>query len=251
VSYDPSREIEIAKEFLGYHEGAANYNQFSAWQGLDPHNPWCASFTCYCAVGAGLLFPTYCTFGIKGEAYVPTMKQNAQRWGTWRERYWHSHPGDFVVYDWQNDGVLDHIEIVLADDGTNLVTIGGNVSDAVSYRTRSRANVGGFVALSESGQMYVPPKVMPMFSPPLFLVARLRNPDGGWWECYDNGTVDYLPDNSTVVTHGGMISPSDKAAFAGRHAAQLLPRKYGPGGKKNGFKIVAQSGEVYVPSGQR
>lgn len=248
MSYDPQVEIETAKSFLGYHEGANNYNQFSAWQGLNPNNPWCASFTSYCAVAAGLAFPPFCTFGTKGDAYCPTFKTDAQRWGTWRERYWHSAPGDFVLYDWGNDGVLDHIEIVLNDDGTNLVTIGGNVSNAVAYRARSRANVGGFIALSESGQVVVKPKVEPMLN--LHLAARLHNPDGGWWEAYDNGLVDYLAPDGTI-THGGMNSPADVANFAahGEHVADLVPRTYGSP-PKHGYTIIATDGNHYVPSGQ-
>lgn len=94
---------------------------------------------------------------------------------------------------------------------------------------------------------YVPPapKVPPMLN--LHLAARLHNPDGGWWEAYDNGQVDYLAPDGTIVA-GGMTSPADAAAFAGRHVAQLLPRLYGLG--KHGFTIVATSGETYVPLAQ-
>lgn len=254
MSYDPQRSIDVAKSFLGYHEGANNYNQFSPWQGLAPNNPWCASFVSYCAVAGGLEFPDYCTFGTRGDSYCPTFKTDAERWGLWRERYWHPTAGDFVLYDWQNDGVLDHIEMVLNDDGTNLVTIGGNVGNAVAYRTRNRANVGGFIALSESGQLVVKPKVASMFSPYKQLAARLRNPGGGgqvagWWEAYDNGLVDFLGDDGSVV-HGGMCSPSDVGNFAahGEQVASLVLRPYGAG--KHGYTIIAQDGNTYVPSGQ-
>lgn len=100
------------------------------------------------------------------------------------------------------------------------------------------------------GLSYLPPKpkVEPQFMPALQLAARLHSPDGGWWEAYTNGLVDYLDPKGQIV-HGGMTSPADQRAFAGRQIAQLLPRSYGSP-KRHGYTIVATSGEKYVPSAQ-
>src|SRR5690242_1621275 len=99
MTYNADGSVAVAKSFLGYHEGANNYNMFSAWQGLNPYNPWCASFTCYCAYeGGGYRFPDNSTFGEKGEAYTPTMRDRAVQEGIWRDKWWRAQPGDFVEY---------------------------------------------------------------------------------------------------------------------------------------------------------
>lgn len=153
MTYNAAASVAYAKTQVGYHEGANNSNKFSPWQGLDDNNPWCASFVCYCAVQAGgYHFPTNSTFGIKGEAYTPTMKTRAQQEGIWRDKHWRALPGDFVEFDWGNNGVIDHVELVIYDDGVNIITIGGNTSDQVAYRKRDRTYVAGFVALSQSPQ---------------------------------------------------------------------------------------------------
>lgn len=153
MTYDPQASVALAKTRVGYHEGVNNYNPFSSWQGLNPYNPWCASFTCWAAVeGGGYRFPTNNTFGYKGEAYVPTMKQRAQEEGLWRPRSWRARPGDFVLFDWGNDGLLDHVEEVIYDDGIMILDVGGNTGNMCAFRTRDRGSVAGFYALSDSPQ---------------------------------------------------------------------------------------------------
>lgn len=251
MTYDAGKSIEIAKSFLGYHEGANNNNQFSAWQGLNPNNPWCASFACYCACNAGFAFPANSTFGVKGEAYTPTMKLRAQQAGYWRDKTWRAQPGDFVEYDWGNDGLIDHVEIVIADDGVHLVTIGGNVSDAVSYRTRDRTYVAGFVALSQAGQsapVEPPFKVKPVFDPALDNIRdALPHPQGkGTWIALDSAIIVWRPTSGPPI-FGGMTSPADRAAWGNRHVARL-----GPYTRQNGdagYRIFATDGGTvgYVP----
>lgn len=250
MSYSPVAAIEWASKLIGFHEGPNNSNPFSVWQGIDNNNPWCASFACEAVVEAGgYRFPANSTFGVKGEAYVPTLAERAKQEGLWRDRSYHGRAGDLVMYDWQGDGVLDHVEIVLTDDGTTLHTIGGNTGDAVAARTRNKNSVGSFYALSESAQVELPPKVMPMFSPALEVVAALANPDGGAWMARQDGTVVFVNNAGTAV-EGGMVSPADRQHFAGRKVAKLVARPYGPGGRLHGYTIVAQSGEKYVPEAQ-
>lgn len=260
MTYLAARSVAAAQSFVGYHEGNNNYNIFSPWQGLNPYNPWCASFTCYCAVEAGgYRFPDNSTFGYKGEAYTPTMKTRAEQEGIWRDKAWKASPGDFVEFDWGNDGLIDHVELVIADDGTNLVTIGGNTSNGVYYRKRDRYNVAGFVALSQSPQAVVPPppfKVRPMFDPPRPLRAWLHHPDNlGTWVGFSSGRVAFLWANGTAPREGGMISDADRRAFTGRTLARLTARPYYriENGKRvlhHGYTIVATSGETYIPEAQ-
>ncbi len=257
MTYHADRAVATAKSYLGYHEGANNSNPFSVWQGLDDNNPWCASFTCYCSVeGGGYRFPANSTFGYKGEAYTPTTKLRAQQEGIWRDKWWRSAPGDHVLFDWGNNGLIDHVELVIADDGTKIVTIGGNTSNGVYYRTRDRHYVAGFVGLSQSPQAAPPPpvwKVRPMYDPAMPLRATLRHPENqGTWLGMSGGRVLFVYANvDQAPAEGGMISDADRKAFQGRTLARLLHRTYTKDGtQRHGYTIVATSGERYIPEGQ-
>lgn len=247
MSFSSTLELAAARGRVGFHEGADNDNPFSAWQGLNSHNPWCASFACWAAASGGFVFPPYFTFGSKGDAYCPYMQRDAITAGLWRDKTWRAAPGDFVLYDWTHDGVLDHIEIVVFDDGVNLATVGGNVSDGVNYRKRDRTYVAGFVALSASDQVPPPWKVKPMFVPPFEVAAALGNPDGGAWLARDNGTVLFVGPNGEQI-EGGMTSPADRTAWSDRHVAHLEP--YVRHNGHHGYRIFATDGGTvgYVPS---
>lgn len=152
MSYVKEKTITWAKSQVGFHEGPNNSNPYSVWQGLDNNNPWCASFQCQADYEGGYRFSDACTFGERGEAYTPTEAERAKVEGLWRDKNWRALPGDAVLYDWGNNGLIDHVEVVYYDDGNHLVTIGGNTSDSVAYRTRDRTYVAGFWALSQSDQ---------------------------------------------------------------------------------------------------
>src|SRR5262249_23890729 len=141
-------QLATAQRWLGFREGKNNDNPFSSWQGYPtPFLPWCDSFANYCAVqGGGFVWPDFCQFGAKGDGYVPYSEEHAQRMGIWKPSSAVARPGWQVIYDWQHDGIADHIETVVADDGHNLATIGGNTSDAVLYRRRTHQFVVGFAA---------------------------------------------------------------------------------------------------------
>ncbi len=261
MTYNAEASVVVAKSYVGYHEGRNNYNIFSPWQGLNPYNPWCASFTCYCSVqGGGYRFPDNSTFGYKGEAYTPTTKIRAQQEGIWRDKWWRAAPGDHILFDWANNGLIDHVELVIYDDGTNIVTIGGNTSDAVLYRKRDRHYVAGFVALSQSPQAVkqpVPWKVRPMFDPALPVRAILENPDGGLWIGMSGGRVDFVPSNYPKAPRlvGGMKTDADRMHWGSRILARLEARPYNKIENhvrvlKHGYTIVATDGARYVPENQ-
>lgn len=91
-------------------------------------------------------------------------------------------------------------------------------------------------------------KIMRHLDPPVFV---LRNPQGGAWIAYASGRVDYVNNGKTV--HGGMVTPSDAKAFAGRTVKLLELRWYRHLGiKRAGYTIVdtATPPERYVPQGQ-
>lgn len=82
--------------------------------------PWCASFVEWCFVQAGLkeLFA-------EKSAYVPYFVQQAKvrGWAVAKPA-----PGDLACFDWNKDGVSDHIGFVVDVLGTKLLTVEGNTA---------------------------------------------------------------------------------------------------------------------------
>ena len=52
-------------------------------------------------------------------------------------------PGDLLLYDWNGDGVADHIGVCVAVSGSKLTTVEGNVDEAVCRLTRSASAAMG------------------------------------------------------------------------------------------------------------
>jgi len=139
--------LKIARSEIGYKENPPNSNgsKFGDWYGLN-YQPWCAMFVSYCFYNAGLALPitkptgfAYCPYGIK--------------WFK-EQRKWFQNPklGDVVFYDWQNDGISDHVGLVeqVNNDGS-IIAIEGNTSNSnnsnggqVMRRKRYRKNICGF-----------------------------------------------------------------------------------------------------------
>lgn len=95
--------------------------------------PYCAMFVSWVLAQAGMTPPG----GIF--AYCPTGLANARRLGRTRDKR-AARPGDLVFFDWNRDGVSDHVGIVTANRGSYLETIEGNTSPGVRG---SQSNGGG------------------------------------------------------------------------------------------------------------
>lgn len=151
-NFFPQMAVEEAEQDVGFKEGWNNWNPYSLWQYGSPNNPYCNSATCKWSYDAGFRFWPDCTFGEKGESYTPTYALKARNHGVWRDKWWRANPGDDVEFDWGNNGLIDHVEKVVADDGVTIITVGANTSNGVYFRRRDRKYVSNFVALSEAGQ---------------------------------------------------------------------------------------------------
>jgi peptidoglycan hydrolase-like protein with peptidoglycan-binding domain len=143
----PSQVLQIAAREIGYRESppGSNGNKFGRWYGMD-YQPWCAMFVSYCFYNAGLPLPittplgfAYCPYGVKWFKNKGKLSQAPE-------------VGDVVFYDWQNDGVSDHVGIVetVNADGS-IVAIEGNTSvgndsngGQVMRRTRQKSTIVGF-----------------------------------------------------------------------------------------------------------
>lgn len=95
--------------------------------------PYCAMFVSWVLSQAGMTPPG----GIF--AYCPTGLNNARRLGRVHDKR-AATPGDLVFFDWNKDGVSDHVGIVTANRGSYLETIEGNTSAGTRG---SQSNGGG------------------------------------------------------------------------------------------------------------
>ena len=135
--------INIAAKELGYSrwkdpQAGTKYGRWyagktgSSYFG-DSGVPYCAMFVSWVLTQAGMTPPG----GIF--AYCPTGLANASRLGRVRDKR-AAKPGDIVFFDWNKDGVADHVGIVTANRGSYLETIEGNTSPGVRG---SQSNGGG------------------------------------------------------------------------------------------------------------
>jgi hypothetical protein len=138
----------------GYQEGANNSNKYGEWYGWD-HVSWCAMYVTWCAeknrsasFARGLRY-----------AYCPYVVADARagRYGLRVVSAAAAKRGCLCLFDWNDDGIADHIEIVTLGPGrgNSFHTIGGNTSsgmggpqsngDGVYQRTRYVSDVICFV----------------------------------------------------------------------------------------------------------
>jgi hypothetical protein len=117
---------------------------------------WCAAFAKYVWKQGGV---TSYLSDITGMA--ASFKSYGQNHGTWHARGSYTpQPGDALVFDWEHDGVIDHVGIVTSVSGGTVYTIEGNSGDKVSahsYSTTDTDIVGyttavGVTSGSQAGQ---------------------------------------------------------------------------------------------------
>lgn len=98
-----------------YYGGPVNGSQY----------PWCCAFV-WCGFRAADALNLFC--GGQKTAWCPFVVNYARTHDQWIEKdYRH---GDLLLYDWDRDGVADHIGFLL-EAGETLHTIEGNVGDSV------------------------------------------------------------------------------------------------------------------------
>lgn len=150
---------------------------------------------------------------------------------------------------WYGYGPLGHTSISLGD-GREMAAHGRRTGIGISTLDAGFYQDAFIIPGVHYGPPIPPWKVQPQMTE--HLNARLYNKQTkGWFDGYPDGRVDYLaPDGK--ISHGGMVSASDKQAFAGRTLALLEDRWYikTNGVHTFGFTIVATSGERYVPEAQ-
>lgn len=125
--------LNIAREELGYEEGANNNTKYGAEYGLN-YNPWCQMFIWWCANKAGIS-----TEIIPKTASCPT----AYKWFKARSQVVPANDvksGDIIFFTWDNSNNADHVGIVEVVNGNIITTIEGNKNNAVERRNINKDN---------------------------------------------------------------------------------------------------------------
>ncbi len=135
--------LAIAKTQLGYKESTENYiiaesgvqkgyTRYGAWYG-DSYGDWCAMFVSFCMHYGGVEgIPLHsgCTPWIRELKEMNLFRPQ----GSYRPE-----PGDIIFFDWESDGLSDHVGLVSEykdatdDSPAELVTLEGNASNRVRY----------------------------------------------------------------------------------------------------------------------
>lgn len=130
--------VSGATKWIGTREGDANHKKIlSIYNGQTPlprgyrlreSDAWCAGFVTAVAVetGCGDVFPRECSCWY--------MEKMAGEMGYIIDRS-KTDVGDVVLYDWEPDGTVDHVGIVVQRNVNTLKVVEGNKSNAVGYRT--------------------------------------------------------------------------------------------------------------------
>ncbi len=113
--------VAAARSQLG-NEGGLKYCE---WYGYPYRVEWCAIFVSWCAEQCG-----YLDAGVlpRMEGLRPYVEWFRER-GQWQYRDYEPSPGDIIFFDWESDGLSDHVGIVEKVEDGFVYTIEGNAND--------------------------------------------------------------------------------------------------------------------------
>lgn len=118
--------LNVARTQIGFHEGVNNSNPYGLWYGI-PNAPYCAMGVSWCFGQVGLSH-LIAAQTAKGFSYNPAGLAWFQRQGMVVNKY-AGLPGDLVFFDWNGDGIVDHVELLEAAAADGLTTIGFNTGN--------------------------------------------------------------------------------------------------------------------------
>lgn len=133
------RFVEWVRSQVGVTEYSAAHKKYADEFGMPYSWPWCSIFTSY-----GLL-----KFGGFARDELPGSLAYSGSWLNWahghRVSYADAQPGDFIIYDWGDGGMTDHVEVYVGDGQG----IGGNESDPSGGAVKgpSPVSVGNIVGV--------------------------------------------------------------------------------------------------------
>ena len=121
--------IDLALSQVGQQGGEPYWRHM----GFGSRVEWCACFVDWCMRNSGIgdSYPT-----TSNNAYCPTLVdwfRNNGRWGN--NTFTDLVAGDTIFFDWDGDGVSDHIGLVIGRDASTVYTVEGNSGDAVAMNS--------------------------------------------------------------------------------------------------------------------
>ena len=130
--------VAVAQSQIGNVGGAPYWS----WWGLDYRVEWCAIFVSWCADQCGYLDAGVLPKMEGVRPYVDWFIERAQ----WQDRDYEPSPGDIIFFDWESDGLADHVGIVEKVEDGLIYTVEGNSGDVCAERryTLGAASVYGY-----------------------------------------------------------------------------------------------------------
>ena len=107
--------------------GNAGGETYWSWYGFNSRVEWCACFVSWCGdqcgyIDAGVL-PKFASCTFQG---VPWFRER----GLWQDNTYVPNPGDIIFFNWDGDGLVDHVGIVEKAENGRVHTIEGNSGNA-------------------------------------------------------------------------------------------------------------------------
>jgi hypothetical protein len=247
-----------ARKWKNYKEGANNHTTFGEWYATLVKNSsfayaaWCDEYVSYCAHASG-------NADIVGQyAYCPSHVNFFKNRGQWHKATEAIKAGDIIFYDWDDDGVADHIEIATAASasGANVATIGGNTSsgkagsqsngDGVYERTRYRSDILGFgrpaykATSTPSGSSTTKPTTSTKYTPPAFpkgLAPNKATPSAKNLQKALKAT-DWMGESVELADNYGPVTQKGVAGFNTKHGLNDTGKTYDPAIGPKGWALL-------------
>ena len=129
ISYGDGEIVSVALSQVGNIGG----QPYWSWYGFGGRVDWCACFVSWCANECG-----YIKVGIipKFAGCIPGSNWFKDR-GQWQDNSFEPSAGHIIFFDWEGDGLTDHVAIVEKCEDGLVYTIEGNSGDACRQSTYS------------------------------------------------------------------------------------------------------------------
>lgn len=115
--------VSVAMAQVGNEGG----EKFWSWYGFSQREEWCACFVSWCADQCGLIESGAVPKFASCPAGVEWFRSN----GKWKENGYSPAAGTIIFFDWNGDGVSDHVGIVEKCENGRVYTVEGNSNDRV------------------------------------------------------------------------------------------------------------------------
>jgi len=120
------------------------FTKYGAYYG-NAYGHWCSFFVMWCAEQANIPTSIICKSVNCGncEYFTQWFKSNNR----WKDNTYSPQKGDIIFFDWESDGLANHVGIVVEANGNTVTTIEGNTGGSNGYlvaRNLRNSNILGY-----------------------------------------------------------------------------------------------------------